>query len=93
MKIGRVFIVIHGSNEENPFVPADVTSQAKGHYNWINDHIWNLNRRQKEPDEIMVEPGKQCLNPYECWYYGYCHGGELPPREETYISACEDEEG
>ena len=93
VKIGRVFIVIHGSNEENPFVPVDVTSQAKGYYNWINDHIWNLNRRQKEPDEIMVEPGKQCLNPYECWYYGYCHGGELPPREENYISACEDEEG
>ena len=93
VKIGRVFIVIHGSNEENPFVPVDVTSQAKGYYNWINDHIWNLSRRQKEPDEIMVEPGKQCLNPYECWYYGYCHGGELPPREENYISACEDEEG
>ena len=76
VKIGRVFIVIHGPND----------------YNWINDHIWDLNRRQKEPDEIMVEPGEQCLNPYECWYYGYCHGGELPPREENYISACEDEE-
>ena len=93
VKIGRVFIVIHGPNEEYPFVPVGVTAQAKGYYNWINDHIWDLNRRQKEPDEIMVEPGEQCLNPYECWYYGYCHGGELPPREENYISACEDEEG
>lgn len=80
VKIGRVFIVIHGPDEDNPFVPVDVTAQAKGYYNWINDHIWDLNRRQKEPEEIMIEPGVQCLSPYECWYYGYCHGGELPPK-------------
>ena len=41
---------------------------------WINEHIWDLNRRQKEPEEIQVEPGLQCSDPYECWYYGYCHG-------------------
>ena len=29
---------------------------------------------QKEKEEIRIEPGKQCTNPYECWYYGYCHG-------------------
>lgn len=82
VKIGKVFIVIHGPDEEKPFVPVDVTAQAKGYYNWINDHIWDLNRRQKEPDEIVIELGEQCLNPYECWYYGYCHGEELPPRKE-----------
>lgn len=80
VKVGRVFIVVHGPDEENPFVPVDVTAQAKSYYNWINEHIWDLNRRQKESDEIMIEPGEQCLNPYECWYYGYCHGGELPRR-------------
>ena len=73
IKIGRVFIVIHGSDEQDPFVPIDVTERAKSYYNWINDHIWELNRRQKEPEEIMVQPGEQCTNPYECWYYGYCH--------------------
>ena len=82
VKVGRVFIVIHGPDEENPFVPVDVTAQAKGYYNWVNDHIWDLNRRQKEPDEIVAEPGEQCLNPYECWYYGYCHCGELLPKAE-----------
>lgn len=82
VKIGRVFIVLHGPDEDNPFVPVDVTAKAKGYYNWVNDHIWDLNRRQKEPGEIMIEPGEQCLNPYECWYYGYCHGGELPSKSD-----------
>jgi len=39
-------------------------------------NIWELNRRQKEAKEIVIEPGEQCLKPYECWYYGYSHGGK-----------------
>ena len=74
VKIGRIFIVIHGPDEENPFVPVDVTEEAKGYYQWINDHIWDLNRMQKQPEEIEIRPGEQCSEPYECWYYGYCHG-------------------
>ena len=74
LKIGHVFIVIHGPDEDNPFIPVDVTQQAKGYYKWINDNIWDLNRMQKEPEEVAVEPGEHCSNPYECWYYGYCHG-------------------
>ena len=73
LKIGKIFIVIHGQDQDNPFVPVEVTRQAKGYYRWINDHIWDLNRRQKEPEEIEVEPGDQCLHPYQCWYYEYCH--------------------
>ena len=74
--VGKIFIVIHGDEEENPFVPVDVTWKAKGYYKWINDNIWELNRLQKEREELPIEPGEQCSNPYECWYYGYCHGGE-----------------
>ena len=73
VKIGRVFIVIHGPDEADPFVPQDVTRQARGYYRWINDNIWDLNRMQKESEEVASEPGDQCLSPYECWYYGYCH--------------------
>jgi hypothetical protein len=73
LKIGRICIVTHGEDEENPFVINDVTSKAKSYYRWINDNIWDLNRMQKEREEIMAEPGDQCMNPYECWYYGYCH--------------------
>lgn len=74
VKIGKIYIVTHGSDEENPFVINDVTDQAKGYAKWVNDNIWNLNRMQKEKNEIQVEVGEQCKKPYECWYYGYCHG-------------------
>ena len=74
LKIGRIFIVTNGDDEENPFVIHDVTAKAKGYSKWINDNIWDLNRMQKQPEEVEVEPGEQCSKPYECWYYGYCHG-------------------
>ena len=74
VKIGKVYIVIHGPDEDNPFVPVDVTAQAKSYYKWINDHIWDLNRMQKLPDEVETTPGDQCHTPYDCWYYDYCHG-------------------
>ncbi len=73
VKVNRIFIVVHGSDEEDPFVPVDVTTEAKGYYKWINDHIWELNRLQKQPEEIETPPGDQCSSPYECWYYAYCH--------------------
>lgn len=73
LKIDRIFIVTHGPDKENPFVPVEITEQAKGFYRWINENIWELNRIQKQTDEVAVEPGNQCCTPYECWYYGYCH--------------------
>ena len=74
LNIGQIYIVIHGEDEENPFVINEVTKQAKGYAKWVNEHIWDLSRMQKEPEEVQVEVGKQCMKPYECWYYGYCHG-------------------
>ena len=68
LKIDRIFIVTHGPDEENPFVPVEITEQAKGFYRWINENIWELNRIQKQSDEVAVEPGNQCCTPYECWY-------------------------
>ena len=59
---------------QSPFVIHDVTKEAKGRAKWVNDHIWDLNRMQKQPEEVEVCPGEQCMEPYECWYYGYCHG-------------------
>ena len=70
--IGRIYIVIRGEGEEE-FEPVDVTTEAKGYYTWINEHIWDLNWKQKEHEKLQVEPGLQCSDPYECWYYNYCH--------------------
>lgn len=73
LNIGKIYIVTHGEDEMNPFVPNDVTAKAKGYAKWINDNIWDLNRMQKQPEEVQVELGEQCTKPYECWYYEYCH--------------------
>ena len=35
LRIGRIFIVIHGPDEGNPFVPVEVTKEAKGYFSWI----------------------------------------------------------
>ncbi len=85
IRIGKVYIVIHGQDEANPFVPVDVTGDAKGYFQWINDNIWDLNRMQKEREEIRTDPGEQCTIPYECWYYGYCHGGNAAVSEESMV--------
>ena len=81
LNVERVYIVIHGPDEAAPFAPVDVTSEAKACYRWINENIWELNRMQKERDEISVEPGAQCAEPYECWYYAYCHGERAAAKE------------
>ena len=73
LSIGRIFIVTHGPDEENPFVINDVTEEAKGYAPWIKENIWALNRMQKEKDEPAIPPGVHCTSPYECWYYHYCH--------------------
>ncbi len=74
LKIDRIFIVTHGPDEGNPFVPVEITREAKGYYRWINENIWDLNRMQKQPEEVQALPGEHCTSPYECWYYDYCHG-------------------
>ena len=90
LKIGRIWIVTHGPDGENPFVPVDVTERARGYYNWINDNIWDLNRMQKQREEVPAEPGEQCTSPYECWYYGYCHGERRQPEQMNMDGAGEE---
>ena len=76
LPVGKIFIVLHGQDGDSPFLPVDVTDRAKKYYSWINDHIWDLNRMQKEPAEPDITPGNQCSEPYACWYCGYCRGAE-----------------
>ena len=73
LNIGRIFIVTHGEDEENPFVINDVTEEAKGYASWINENIWILNKLQKQREEVEVPVGEHCTKPYLCWYYHYCH--------------------
>ncbi len=81
IRIDHVFIVLHGPDGEDSFIPHDVTREVKALYSWINDHIWNLNRMWKEKEEPDTEPGSQCEIPYRCWYWDYCHGNPADPAE------------
>ena len=74
LKINRIFIVVHGPDEADPFLPVEITREAKGYYGWVDENIWRLNRLQKQPEEPAAAPGPQCTDPYECWYIGYCRG-------------------
>lgn len=91
VNIDRIYIVTHGPDEEKPFVPNDVTEKAKGYARWVNENIWDLNRMQKEREEVQVEVGDQCSYPYECWYYDYCHGCQDPDFEDPYAPASEEQ--
>ena len=77
LNIERIFIVLPGE-EQDPFRLVEITGEAKALYSWINSHIWNLNRMQKEMQEPDIMPGEQCREPYECWYCQYC-SGEVQP--------------
>ena len=74
VSIGKVFIVIHGPDEDDPFVPVEVTEKARPYIKWVADHIWDLNRQWKQKEELMTPPGPQCDEPYPCWYFDHCHG-------------------
>ena len=74
VKLERIFIVLPGGEGEEPFVPHEITKEAKTLSGWVNDHIWTLNRMQKEKEEPAICPGEQCSSPYECWYAAYCRG-------------------
>ena len=84
VRIRDVYIVIHGPDEENPFLPVKVTDRAKGCWSWVDGNIWDLNRMQKAREEVPAEPGIQCTEPYPCWYYEYCHG-QMPEQMEMKV--------
>ena len=71
--ISGIYIVINSGKDDNPFLITEVTEQVKELYKWVNDNIWRLNAMQKEKEEPDIACGSQCDDPYECWYYAYCH--------------------
>jgi len=72
VKVEHVFIIYHGPDPSSPFVTEDITSRAIAYVKWVNEHIWNLNRIKKQPEEFLLPMGSQCSDPYECWYCDYC---------------------
>lgn len=55
-----------------PFVINDVSKNAKSYSYEADDNLWRLARIKKQNEELMIQMGKQCNEPYECWYKQYC---------------------
>lgn len=73
VRLKKCCIVYHGEDEANPYVIEDVSEKAKAFSETVNDNIWRLGKIKFQKEEVMQEPGSQCKEPYECWYYDYCH--------------------
>ena len=71
-KIQRIFIVLHGPDEDYPCLFKEITGEAKDLAPWVDDHIWDLNNIRKQKEEPDIMPGDHCTCPYECWYRAYC---------------------
>lgn len=73
VRLKKCCIVYHGEDEANPYVIEYVSEKAKAFSETVNDNIWRLGKIKFQKEEVMQEPGSQCKEPYECWYYDYCH--------------------
>ena len=75
VKVEKCFVVYRGEGEEE-FSVADVTPQAKAYSGTVNDNIWRLGKVKVQKEEVEMQTGEQCEQPYRCWYWDYCHAGE-----------------
>lgn len=73
----KVFIVYHGDDEENPFVPVEITEQALAFSEIVASNLDRLDAVKMQCAEVYAEPGEQCDNPYECWYKHVCVKDQL----------------
>lgn len=69
----KVFIVYHGEDEEDPFVPQDVTDDVKAYAKIVEANLERLNAVKDSRAEVCMDPGDQCSVPYQCWYWDVCH--------------------
>ena len=71
----KIFIVYHGEDENDPFVPVDVTEEARAFSKVVDENLERLTAVRNSRAEICMDPGEQCSDPYECWYWDVCHNG------------------
>jgi len=72
LKIKKSFIITNGGETEI-YKINDVTAAAAKYERLAYKKVWDLNKVKNSAEEIFVPVGEQCLFPYQCWYYDYCH--------------------
>jgi len=73
VKVKKTFIITNGGEAE-PYKITEVTREAAPYERLAFKRVWELNKIKNSPEEIIVPVGEQCLKPYKCWYYSFCHG-------------------
>ena len=76
ISLEKIFIVYHGEDERDPFVPVDVTEEARAFAKVVDENLERLTQVRNSRAEVRTEPGEQCSDPYECWYWDVCHKEE-----------------
>ena len=92
VKVVRCFVVLKGDDEASPYNVVNVTAPCRQYSEFVGQNIWELNKVKLSKQEIEVPVGSHCLAPYECWYYGFCHGKDVGEAEggADKVSADED---
>lgn len=73
VKIKKAFIITNSGDENDPYKITDVTAEARAYEKLAYTKVWELNKIKNSPCEVDIPVGEQCLIPYRCWYYDYCH--------------------
>ena len=82
LKLDKVFIIYHA---EEPCEIKEVTEQANNCALWVAENIDRLCAIKAQMEEVCCETGIQCVEPYECWYTGYCR---MKERGELELPRC-----
>lgn len=72
INLEKVYVVYHGSDETDPFVPLDITEYSKEYSEIVDKNLDRLSLIKELKIEPNIEPGEQCKKPYECWYCAHC---------------------
>lgn len=82
LALTRVFLIYHGAE---PYSLADITEKAEVCAADMTADIHRLDAVKMQQEEVFVPPGKQCHEPYECWYTGYC---SIKARQDADLPRC-----
>lgn len=80
VRVLRCFVVLPGEDGEDYRI-VNVSAPAKEYSEWVRGNVFELNKIKMQKQEVFVETGLQCSQPYECWYYEYCHSEENKTKE------------
>lgn len=72
INLEKVYVVYHGDDENDPFVPFDITEYAIQYESVVDNNLERLNLIKDLRAEPAIAPGEQCSKPYECWYCSHC---------------------